>query len=53
MNQVQLIGRLAREVTLTEISNNRQVINTVAIDRKGKMGLTMSTSSQYCLEWDG
>lgn len=39
MNQVQLIGRLAREVTLTEISNNRQVVNNaVAINRKGKDG---------------
>ncbi|MER2292921.1 MAG: single-stranded DNA-binding protein [Aerococcus urinaeequi] len=39
MNQVQLIGRLAREVTLTEISNDRQVVNNaVAINRKGKDG---------------
>ena len=39
MNQVQLIGRLARDVSLTEISNNRQVINNaVAINRKGKDG---------------
>lgn len=39
MNQVQLIGRLARDVTLTEISNNRKVVNnTVAINRKGKDG---------------
>ena len=39
MNQVQLIGRLARDVNLTEISNNRQVVNNaVAINRKGKDG---------------
>ncbi len=39
MNQVQLIGRLAREVSLTEISNNRQVVNNaIAVNRKGKDG---------------
>lgn len=39
MNQVQLIGRLSREVELTEISNNRQVTNNaIAVNRKGKDG---------------
>jgi single-strand DNA-binding protein len=40
MNQVQLIGRIARDVELTEISNNRQVINNaLAINRKSKDGI--------------
>ncbi len=54
MNQVQLIGRLAREVTPTEISEQPTVINNVvAVNRKGKIILSVSTLSQLPFEWDG